>query len=223
MNRLFLPLLLTACQSGLDPTLPLQDAVDQRVDALSHRASQGIAVAVVRDGERLVSSTVGEARPGEPMTLSTPTYLASVSKPLTATVVLQLAGEGALDLDAPVSTYRDGLPTWLGVVTARQLLQHTAGVPNWFELVHVGGPCLDAVSGTTNRDVLKLVREVGTLDFDPGTAGHYSNGGYVLLAEIASDVARMPFAALTQERLGADFRVETEANAATSPGCRSQR
>ncbi len=56
--------------------------------------------------------------------------IGSVTKVFTSTVVLQLAAEHRIDIDAPVRRYLpDLIPTAYGAVTVRELLDHTSGLP----------------------------------------------------------------------------------------------
>ena len=75
------------------------------------------------------------ATTGDPITLDTVFQAASLSKPIFAYAVLKAYAEGWLDLDIPLSTY---LPkpyiagdTRLHRITARHVLSHTSGLPNW--------------------------------------------------------------------------------------------
>src|SRR6516165_10614043 len=90
----------------------------------------GVSVAIARNGQVIYRSAAGWAdiehrRKATPKTLY---RLASISKPLTAVAVLQLASDGKLELDQPVEKY---CPAFSGhpEVTARQLLAHRSGLP----------------------------------------------------------------------------------------------
>ncbi|MDR7513029.1 MAG: serine hydrolase domain-containing protein, partial [Armatimonadota bacterium] len=104
----------------------------------------GAVVAVARGPHLLVHEAFGYAqvipRP-LPATRETVFDLASLTKPVaTATVVLQLCAEGALDLAACVASY---LPrsrgAWAARATLRHLLAHTAGLAAW-EMLYLPGP-----------------------------------------------------------------------------------
>lgn len=138
---------------------------------------------------------------GEPVDRDTLFQVASLSKWVTAWGVMRLAGEGRIDLDAPISTY---LTRWRfpdsafdeTQVTARRLLSHTAGLtdglgyggfaPNQTvqrledSLTHAS----DASPGADGR-----VR-VGA---EPGEGFIYSGGGYALLQLVIEEVSGEPF------------------------------
>ena len=66
----------------------------------------------------------------EPGTL---VHLASLTKMFTAVVVLQLAEEGRIDLDAPIGTWLPEIVPLADRTTARHLLCHTSGVFDYLE------------------------------------------------------------------------------------------
>jgi CubicO group peptidase (beta-lactamase class C family) len=68
----------------------------------------GLSVAIVRDGKVILARGFGFAdlEAHRPATPETPYNIASVTKPISATVALKLAELGKLDLDRPMTTYR---------------------------------------------------------------------------------------------------------------------
>lgn len=96
----------------------------------------GLALAVVRDGRVLLRRNYGvkDAAAGTPVDDGTVFEAASLSKPVFAYAVLKLVDAGRIDLDAPLTKYLPGdyvedprLPS----ITARRVLSHTTGFPNW--------------------------------------------------------------------------------------------
>ena len=57
--------------------------------------------------------------------------LASVTKPMTAVAIVQLADAGKIDLDAEIQTYVPYFPRKKYPVTVRQLLGHIGGIPHY--------------------------------------------------------------------------------------------
>ncbi|MFI6688723.1 serine hydrolase domain-containing protein [Streptomyces sp. NPDC050485] len=105
----------------------------------------------------------------------------SVTKVFTAAVVLQLAGEGRVDLNRPVRAYLpDLIPAAYAKVTVRQLLNHTSGIPS------AGSPDDSReylyAHRFESRDPADVVREATAQkpDFAPGTEQHYDNIGYTV-------------------------------------------
>ena len=94
-----------------------------------------VGVALIEDGRVTLTKVYGEQAPGVPASNATLFNLASLTKPVTAEVILRLASSGALSLDEPMTKYwtdpdiatdprREGL-------TARIALAHQTGFPNW--------------------------------------------------------------------------------------------
>ena len=111
--------------------------------------------------------------------------LASLTKVIALTTgVLRLSQEGRIDLDAPVQRY---LPEWSGPnkekVLVRHLLTHSSGLPAWRPLYK---------EATSPTHALQLVF-VTTLDTVPGARMVYSDLGAVLLGQIVTRLAGMPF------------------------------
>lgn len=101
--------------------------------------------------------------------------LASVSKPITAVAVMQLAEQGRLDLDAPIRRYVPEMPEKPWPITVRQLLCHQGGVRNWTEDEFVS-----TRRYPTLADSVGLFRD-DPLVHEPGTRATYSSFGYTLL------------------------------------------
>ncbi len=204
-------LLATGCTAGLDHDLPLQEALEGLVGRWTRADAGGIAVVVDRGGETIARVNLGKAdrEAGTPFTTRTPSYVASLTKPITALVVLGLHVDGTLSLDAPLADHLPDLPAPLGAVTARQILTHASGVPDWIGLAGGRTQCLDEIAGTTDDDVVALLTAHGGLDFPPDTDARYSNGGYVLLSRLAQAASEQSMPALVQARIAAPLGLET--------------
>ena len=157
------------------PPAPAAELLEQ----LSHEHQVcTVAVAAIRQGVAGDAETRicrSERPPGKPVIFQA----ASLSKPLFALGVLKFAAAGGIDLDQPLSAYlpsgythvqnpfdEGGVPVTdfvapelLQDVTARHVLTHTSGLPNW------------------SRGALGF-------DFFPGADWQYSGEGYVLLQRV---------------------------------------
>lgn len=132
--------------------------------------------------------------------------VASLGKWVAAVAVMQLAEQGKLDLDAPVSNY---LTRWQlpasefdnDGVTVRRLLSHTAGITD--QLGHDGFPPGTPVQPLVEHLTLAADREPDKsgrvmVGAEPGTVWQYSGGSYNLLQ------------LLIEEITGTDFRQHME-------------
>lgn len=135
----------------------------------------GASIALVEDGRVVWARGFGvaDARTGRPVESNTVFEAASLSKPVFAYGVMKLVESGRLDLDAPLSRYLpapyvEGDPR-LAQVTARRVLSHTTGFPNWRP---TGKPL--------------------TIGFTPGERFSYSGEGYVYLQRVVEQITGEP-------------------------------
>ncbi|WP_415206732.1 serine hydrolase domain-containing protein [Rudaea sp.] len=94
-----------------------------------------VAVAYIGNGKVAWTSVYGEQSPGVPATGQTLYNVASLTKPVSAEVILRLASAGKLSLDEPMSAYwidpdlKD--EPWSKLLTPRLCLSHQTGFANW--------------------------------------------------------------------------------------------
>ncbi|MFI7615471.1 serine hydrolase domain-containing protein [Nonomuraea terrae] len=131
------------------------------------------------------------------LTVTTPAYVASLSKQMTAACAALLAQDGALDMESPLSRWLPELPAWAESIRLRHLVHHTAALP--------GDAQIDAIIGSgtdrTGAGVIEALTRFPSLDHQPGAQHVYSNAGYVCLAAVVERVADQPLPDLAQHRL----------------------
>jgi serine beta-lactamase-like protein LACTB, mitochondrial len=190
--------------SGVSPAL----AGVLRETLLAQREQAGLAslsAAATFDGDRSWAGATGWAdiERRVPATPASRYRTGSVAKPLTATALMRLAEDGALELDAPLAHQLPDLPPALQPLTARQLASHRAGIrhysriPAWWMGWH------EAFSTRHYPTVADSLAIFGgdRLRFEPGTGFTYSTFGFQLLARQMEVAGGEPFAALMQRRL----------------------
>jgi CubicO group peptidase (beta-lactamase class C family) len=121
-------------------------------------------------------------------------YAASLAKQVTGAAAAVLVREGRLDPNLPVADYLPDLPGWARDITARHLAHHTAGLP-------AAGAIEPAENDWTDALILAALRRLPKFISPPGTAYHYSNLGYFLLARIIAQVAGCDFVRFAEARL----------------------
>ncbi|TQK11686.1 serine hydrolase [Herbaspirillum sp. SJZ107] len=214
-----LPLaLLAACSTQMRPARTLADNEIQRV--MRREGVQGLAFATIAGGKVDKVRVFGQrnAALGQPLAPDTIMYGASLSKTAFAYMVLQLADEGKIDLDAPLPRllprplpfYRERQfdyadladePRWKSI-TPRMLLMHSAGFANfrWLE-----------------------ADERLRIHFEPGTRYAYSGEGYLLLQmvleaglglDVGYEMQRRVFDRFGMTRTSMRWRPEFSENAA---------
>lgn len=118
-------------------------------------------------------------------TTNTKFRIGSVTKQFTSVAIMLLAEQGAIDIDAPIATYLDDTPEAWNAITVRQLMRHTAGLPNVTSLEGFG----ELSQLNTSQDELIATFRDLPLEFEPGSDWKYSNSGYVLLSRIVERVS----------------------------------
>lgn len=159
----------------------------------------GIAVTVRRGTDILLEEGFGSAdlENGVPVTTDSVFQIGSLTKSFTALVIAQLAVEGAVDLDAPLSTY---LPEYEGPaanIPIHYFMNHTSGLVNYTALA-------EYPQGTRReftREEMMDFFEDKPLAFEPGEAFMYSNSGTFLLGIVIERVTGKPYEDALQERV----------------------
>src|SRR5215468_2276665 len=162
----------------LDKSLP---------DLMAKGAVPGLSIALIRDRTTywVHSFGVRDAKSGQPVTEETIFEAASLSKPVFAYAVLKLVDQGKLDLDTPLTHYWPSDSPYsidpandprLQQITARIVLSHRTGFPNW------------------RPDGKPL-----TIYFAPGSRFSYSGEGYVYLQRTVERIESKPLNQIMQE------------------------
>lgn len=199
---------LSACSSATEQTAgtgsesgPLQDRMQSLVDAGYPAA---LASVIGPDGEAIdVAAGIGDLATDEPAPVDGEVRIASNTKMFVSTVVLQLVQEGKVALDAPIDTYLPGLITGDGIdgtrISVRQLLQHTAGLPEYADQI-----AADAFAAqeryTSPRDMLDIALAKPAV-FAPGERWAYSNTNYLVLGLLVEAVTDRALPQQIDERI----------------------
>lgn len=189
---------LMPCRSAAEPVLPgigpaLQALVDQ------HEIAGAVTVVVSQDRILHLENTgLADVASQKPMTAETLFWIASMTKPITATAVLMLQDEGKLNVSDPVARY---LPEFAGLktpsgkpanLTITQILTHTSG------LGEAGGPA--AKDAKTLADLVPIWL-AAPMQYEPGARWAYTQSGINAAARIVEVVSGLTFDAFLQQRL----------------------
>jgi CubicO group peptidase (beta-lactamase class C family) len=182
-------------------TSPAFSAINERLRHFVDNHEIAGAVTLVGTREGIVHlGTVGQADIGRdaPMQPDTIFWIASMTKPVTATAVLMLQDEGKLSVDDPVEKY---LPEFKGIKTAdgktapllvRHLLTHTSGM---------GEVSPEQARTITNLAGLIPLHAAKPLAFEPGTKWVYCQSGINTAARIVEVVSGQLFDKFVDQRL----------------------
>lgn len=165
---------------------------------LAEHKVPGGAVAVSAGGQVAdVAAGVLSKSTGVEATVDSVFQVGSITKVWTATLIMQLADAGKLDIDAPI---RDVLPDFRvadeaasALITTRQLMAHTAGFEgDIFTDTGRGDDCVERYVATLG--------EVAQL-FPPGEMFSYNNAGFCVLGRIVEVLREQPYDACLREHL----------------------
>ena len=191
------------------PTAELQAAVDTYQDSVA--GILGIMLYIDYQGYQPWGCAVGSfdrthTRPLDPKDQF---RIGSITKTFTATLVLQLWEKGLVNLDQPLIQYLpaaeaavlDSIPHG-AQVTVRQALMHRSGLFNYVR----SWPLLVEIYQHPTRqwsavEVLRIVRDQGAPDFEPGESFRYSNTNYLLLGLLLESVSGMTYNDALHDRI----------------------
>jgi CubicO group peptidase (beta-lactamase class C family) len=172
--------------------------VDKIFEKMDKTVSPGCALSVMKDGKIIYERGYGMADLDHnvPITPTTVFHVASMSKQFTDASIVMLAQEGKLSLDDPVRKYVPELPDFGTPITIRELVHHTSGLRDQWNLLRLAGwrPSLDLI---TDDDVLSVISRQKDLNFPPGSRYLYCNTGYTLLAQIVKRLSEGTFREFT--------------------------
>ena len=196
----------------------LQRAVEIQsdLDGLTRSGVVG-SIATLDDGTTtaVMTSGVPNRTNGDSIGKNDRVRIGSVTKTFTASLVLQLAAEGKVDLDAPIEQYlpgllhgsdmdgsdMDGSGTDGSAITVRQLLQHRSGLPEF-----AGEPGADEwIAANEDRTLTPSAAVAIALgkpaQFVPGTSFVYTNTNYIVLGMLVESVTGRSYADELQSRI----------------------
>ena len=163
-----------------------ESSLQSALDALVDLGVPGVVLAV-SEGDEAVTLTAGvsDLDTGTSMSPAATFRIASMTKPYTATVVLQLVDEGVLRLDDTVEQWLPDIVADGDRITVRDLLHHTSGVAEYFEDPAVLQPYLEGDYDYvwTPRQLIEIADDLGATS-QPGTEWSYSNTNYAIVGLI---------------------------------------
>jgi D-alanyl-D-alanine carboxypeptidase len=183
--------------------MPLREQRLQTVlDSLVAAGAAGVLVQY-RDAEGpwWGASGVAELGTPNPVDPAGSFRIGSVTKTFTATVVLQLIGEGVLSLDDKVDRWLPGMVPAGDGITLLQLLNHTSGLYNYTEdLPDAAGIVRDRFMHWDPLRAVSMATEHDPL-FEPGATWSYSNTNYVLLGLVIEAATGHSYATEVEDRI----------------------
>jgi len=195
-------LLLSCGESSSEVTIAPSKAnqINEIVQLYTDYEGFNGAILVAHEGEVIFKKGFGWADMewDVPNTSDTKFRLASVTKPFTSLLIMQLVADGTLDLHMPIATYLPDYPKKNGEqITIHHLLTHTSGtVRDYKDNIPIN-------KYPDRQRPERLVKEFSglPLEFTPGEKFAYSNSGYMVLGYIIETVTGSSYETVLQEKI----------------------
>lgn len=207
---------ITAARGRTDSAASERRSVQRSLDEV---VAHGVPGAMAWVNGRAYAAGTANLETGRPLRVNSDgsgvqVRIGSNTKLYVAVAVLQLVQDGRVSLDQPISHYLPGIVSPAGTknpvdgskITVRNLLQHTAGLVDYLDLIiSQGGMSADQVLTTlrktyTNQELLQVALKQGEL-FTPGAQFHYSNTDYLLLGMLVEKVTGQSLTAVISDRI----------------------
>ncbi|MGB3486226.1 MAG: serine hydrolase domain-containing protein [Mycobacterium sp.] len=181
-------------------------AVQSEIDKIVGSGVAGMIATLTADGHTtILTSGVGNRATGETIPENAQVRIGSITKSFTAAILMQLTGEGRLNLDDPIDKYLPGVVSGEGVdgrnITVRQILQHRSGLPEFS-----GDPRTDELKAAAHhRTVTPEEALAVALDHPaqiaPGTDYRYTNTNYLVAGILIEKITGNSYADELNRRL----------------------
>ena len=196
MKKYFMIVALLAISIATMASDMKNDELTKRIDAIfgavySNPAEPGAAVLIMQGNDTVYSRCFGVAdmETKTPITLETNFCIASVSKQFSAVALMQLAEQGVLSLDDPLSKFFPEFQApFFKEITLHHIMSHTSGIPD-------SRPRDDRnfVLYSTDVNSVQYMRTLDRLNFAPGTQYEYINPTFQLIYQIVERATGTPF------------------------------
>lgn len=174
--------------------------IDALVSAYAEYGKFNGSILVANEGKVIYKKGFGFANMewDIPNQTDTKHRIASITKQFTALLIVQLAEENKLDLQASISTYLPDYPEENGkLINIHQLLTHTSGIPDYGGFSHYRALERERYRPTQIMDLFSKL----PLEFTPGERYQYSNSGYVILGVIIEKITGKRYAQVLQDKI----------------------
>ncbi len=180
-------------------TKDVHHILDSLIKRINKRHDFHGAILVAKNGKIIYNNQIGFAdfKKKIPLNEESVFQLASVSKQFTAAAIMLLNERNQIQLSDTVNTYFPDFP--YEHVTIKNLLNHTAGLPNYHWVAEHKWQQKRAPS---NSEMMELLESSNVQRyFKPGRNFDYSNTGYIVLASIVEKVSGTRFSSFLKSNI----------------------
>ena len=166
---------------------------EKRIDRLfstwTNTQAPGYAIGITENNKLVYQKYFGLANLqfDSPINAQSIFDVGSVSKQFTAACIAILQLQGKLSINDTIRKFLPEFSVAYSKVTISNLIYHTAGIRQWEMLEMLANKSLKDYY--TNNIILQLLKDQNGLNFEPGEKYLYSNGSYIMLAEIIKRVS----------------------------------
>ncbi len=175
--------------------------LDQMMAVYDGDGRPGAVVGVVDGGQLAVVRTYGMANLSHavPWERGTISNIGSVTKQFTAMGVLTLQAQGKMSVDDDIRTHIPELRDFGTPVTIRNLLNHTGGYREIYNLLPIGGH--QGEDAFSRERAIAIVQRQPELQAPPNTEWNYNNTGYILVSLAIERASGQSFADYMRENV----------------------
>lgn len=191
------------------------DPLDTILAPLATKSTPGLAVLVRQDGRTVFERGYGarDLKTLAAIDASTNFRLASFTKQFTAMAIMLLVHDGKLRYDQTLTEIFPAFPAYGKTVTVRHLLTHTAGLPDYEDLMDEmekgRTPIWSTGRQIQDQEVLDLLSRQSRPKFAPGASWSYSNSAYVVLGLIVAKISGQSYPDFLHSRIFQPLQMES--------------
>ena len=187
-------LLLGGCKNSESLHTVLEQQVVNNAESYGINAS---SVVVLQNGEPIYTGHHGVMAVGsqEKVTDNTIYPIYSVAKLFANTLVMQLAEQGKVHLNDPISQYIADLPSAWQSITIAQLLSHASGLPEFYQVkdqAFIGPDSLQAAIDKTKTQ---------PMSFAPNTETEYNQTNYLLIRQLIEQMYHQAYERVVSDQI----------------------
>lgn len=177
----------------------VEQKIDELLAAYAKQNKLNGSVLVAQKGKILYQKGFGfrDAEAKIPNDINSIFQIGSVTKQITAAVIMQLQQEGKLSVKDKLSKYFSGFANG-DKITIQHLLTHTSGIFNYTNDTIIMKN--NVTKHYSQEEMVNLFKNYPS-DFEPGAKWNYSNSGYSLLGYIIEKVEKKPYEKVVRERI----------------------
>lgn len=181
-------------QHILNSSVSIEDKIDSIViPAISKDHLPGLSITVTKNDKNIFQKAYGfsDYENNVPASLQSVYRIGSISKSMTAVIILKLVENGLLNLDDPIQKFCPSFPQKQAPITVRHLLCHQSGIRHYSN-EHFMEEYYSIKRYPTSSDAISIFKN-DTLLSTPGSKYFYSSYGYVLLGCVIENITGLNY------------------------------